>query len=166
RTAAGLLCRQHIEDTSGGTLGGPLLLFFQEPDLAMFSPLPVSTIELVRLEQSLGEPRLRQHPGGQALTEELNHADVLPPAERPADVVKMNSQVTCVDESAGEKHTLTLVFQRDADGAPGKVSVLAPVGSAQLGLSVGQSIDWPGPNNRVLKLRVEAIAHPSEAAGA
>ena len=134
--------------------------------MAKLPPITVSTIDLARLEQMLEAPALRQHPAAEALTEELNRANVLPPEEMPADVVKMNSQVTCVDESTGEKHTLTLVFPRDADGAPGKVSVLAPVGSALLGLSVGQSIDWPGPNNRVLKLRVEAIAHPSEAAGA
>lgn len=128
-------------------------------------PITISTIDLARLEALLETPALRDQPGALALGEELNRATVLPPEEMPADVVTMNSQVTCVDESTGEKHTLTLVFPRDADGSPGKVSVLAPVGSALLGLSVGQSIDWPGPTGRVLKLRVESIQYQPEAAG-
>ncbi|WP_246149942.1 nucleoside diphosphate kinase regulator [Arenimonas fontis] len=133
--------------------------------MAELPQITVSSRDLARLEQLLESPELRRHPAAQALTGELNRATVLPPEEMPADVVTMNSQVTCVDESTGERHAITLVFPRDADAATGKVSVLAPVGSALLGLSVGQGIDWPGPNGRVLKLRVESIQYQPEAAG-
>jgi len=37
------------------------------------------------------------------------------------------------------------------------VSVLAPVGSALLGLAIGQSIDWNAPGGRKLRLRVTAV---------
>ncbi|MNI74712.1 Regulator of nucleoside diphosphate kinase [compost metagenome] len=58
---------------------------------------------------------------------------------------------------SGEKHVLTLVFPREANVDEGKVSVLAPVGSALLGLAVGQSIDWTAPGGRKLRLRVSAV---------
>ncbi len=38
-----------------------------------------------------------------------------------------------------------LVYPNEADVERGRVSVLAPVGTALLGLSVGQSIDWQAP---------------------
>src|SRR5690606_27534767 len=104
-------------------------------------PITISTIDLARLDALLETPALRDQPGALALGEDLNRATVPRPEELPADVVTPNSRGACVDGSTGEKHSLTLVFPRDADGSPGKVSVLAPVASALLGLSVGQSID-------------------------
>ena len=49
------------------------------------------------------------------------------------------------------------MFPQEADVDAGKVSILAPVGSALLGLSVGQSIDWTTPEGRSLRLRVTAV---------
>ena len=46
-----------------------------------------------------------------------------------------------------------------------RISVLAPVGSALLGLSVGQSIRWPLPRGGTRHLRVVAVTYPREAAG-
>ena len=83
----------------------------------------------------------------------------------PADVVTMNSTVDCIDDISGDTHPVTLVYPRDADAAAGRVSVLAPVGSALLGLSVGQQIDWQAPGGRALRLRVVAIRYQPEAAG-
>jgi regulator of nucleoside diphosphate kinase len=60
---------------------------------------------------------------------------------------------------------LTLVYPRDADGSAHKVSVLAPVGSALLGLRVGETIDWPMPGGRSARLQVLAIRYQPEAAG-
>ena len=130
-------------------------------------PLPPITLgsrDLARLEQLLDSPALRRLPAAQALGAELERARVLAPGEVPGDVVTMNATVTCTDEVSGEKHQFTLVYPQDADVATGKVSVLAPVGSALLGLSVGQVIDWQAPGGRALKLRVIAVAPPPESA--
>ena len=100
-----------------------------------------------------------------ALSQELERAQVLPPEEIPAGIVTMHSRVECVDELHDEKHSLTLVYPQEADFDKGHVSVLAPVGSALLGLSVGQSIDWTAPGGRQLRLRVTAVHYQPEAAG-
>ncbi|MGH7001438.1 MAG: GreA/GreB family elongation factor [Stellaceae bacterium] len=45
------------------------------------------------------------------------------------------------------------------------VSVLSPVGSALLGLSIGQTIDWPLPHGRLKRIRVVEVVYQPEAAG-
>lgn len=127
--------------------------------------LIISSRDLARLEALLDSPVLGRHPAALALMDELNRAEVLPPERMPADVVTMHSRVECQDIASGEDHVLTLVYPNEADVARGHVSVLAPVGSALLGLSVGQSIDWNAPGGRPLKLRVKAVQYQPEAAG-
>lgn len=128
-------------------------------------PITLGSRDLARLEQMLEAPSLRQLPAAQALGAELERARVLPDDQVPADVVTMNATVTCVDEVSGEQHQFILVFPQDADVATARVSVLAPVGSALLGLSVGQVIDWQAPGGRALKLRVTSVAATPASAG-
>jgi regulator of nucleoside diphosphate kinase len=49
-----------------------------------------------------------------------------------------------------------------ADAARGWVSVLAPLGSALIGLRVGQEIDWPMPRG-VRRIRIVAVLSPPAA---
>ncbi|MBB5190557.1 regulator of nucleoside diphosphate kinase [Silvimonas terrae] len=96
-----------------------------------------------------------------ALENEIARAQVVEPEDMPADVIGMNSTARFIDDVTGATHTFTLVFPQDADIAAGRISILAPVGSALLGLSVGQTIDWPGPAGRTLQLRVLAVTPQS-----
>lgn len=77
----------------------------------------------------------------------------------------MNSVVRFVDEDSGRESEVRLVFPGHADLESNQISVLAPIGSALLGLSVGDSIDWPVPNARSRRLRVVAVTYQPEAAG-
>lgn len=138
-------------------------------ELRPTSGLPPSIIvsdrDFNRLEHLLDSPVLRRLPAALALMEELNRAEVRTTEAMPADVVTMHSTVECIDESTGERHRLTLVYPHEADVERNRVSILAPVGSALLGLSVGQRIDWPHAGGRVLRLRVTGIAYQPEASG-
>ncbi len=125
----------------------------------------VSTRDMARLEALLDSPALSRHPAAVALSQELERAQVLPPEEIPDGIVTMHSRVDCEDELHNEKHSLTLVYPHEADFDKGRVSVLAPVGSALLGLSVGQTIDWTAPGGRQLRLRVTAVHYQPEASG-
>jgi len=125
----------------------------------------VSSRDLARLEALLESPALSRHPAAIALSAELGRAQVLPPEQMPPGVVTMHSRVDCIDERHDEPHTLTLVYPHEADVERSRVSVLAPVGSALLGLSVGQTIDWQAPGGRPLRLRVRAVHYQPEAAG-
>ena len=104
---------------------------------------------LERLIDSLDETL----PGVVALQTELDRAETLVGHDEvPADVVTMNSRVHCREESSGKDYHLTLVYPQDANADEGRISILAPVGSALLGLKVGQYIDWPAPGGKTLKL--------------
>jgi regulator of nucleoside diphosphate kinase len=89
-----------------------------------------------------------------ALQDELERAQVVEPEELPTDVVAMHSRVRFVDERSGIEETLVLVYPFEADAARGRVSVLAPVGTALLGLQVGQCIEWRMPSGDTRRLRV------------
>jgi regulator of nucleoside diphosphate kinase len=124
------------------------------------------TIVLSSLDVERIENLLDRLPAGEAqqLRTELERADVREPADMPADVVTMNSTVTFSEEGTGERITMSLVYP-GAAGKPGTVSVLAPVGSALLGLARGQEIDWPMPGGRARHLRVMEIDYQPEASG-
>lgn len=99
------------------------------------------------------------------LEEELGRAVVVPVHEIPADVVTMNSKVRFADEATGEASEVTVVYPRDADVDGGKVSVLAPVGSALLGLKVGETIEWIMPTGKTRRLAIVSVLYQPEAAG-
>jgi len=90
------------------------------------------------------------------LEAELERARVLPLSEIPRDVVVMNSELECEDVATGQRRRLHLVYPQDADANASRVSILAPLGCALLGLRVGQEIDWrmPGGLRRIRVLGV------------
>ena len=97
------------------------------------------------------------------LASELERADVVHPSDIPPDVVTMNSRVVYEDDTTGHIREVTIVFPEDADMEHGKVSVLAPVGTALLGLAEGESIVWPFPDGSSRCLRVVAVTFQPEA---
>lgn len=124
----------------------------------------ISSFDLERLERLLESGAYRNLPGMDALQKELDRATIVAPEEMPPEVITMNSSVKFVDDATATEYTLVLVYPGQTD-VPGAVSVLAPVGSALLGLSVGQSISWQGPGGRALRLRVLEVTYQPEASG-
>lgn len=98
-----------------------------------------------------------------SLSDELDRAIVVPPERMPCDVVTMHSRCIYVDENVGVQREIELVYPDEADPAEGKVSVLAPIGSALLGLAAGQSIDWKLPGGRLHRLRLVRVLHQPDA---
>ncbi|RNF86407.1 nucleoside diphosphate kinase regulator [Lysobacter psychrotolerans] len=128
-------------------------------------PLLVSRLDCERIEALLEKPSTRDI-DTKALQAELARAEIVEPAQMPADVIAMNSTARFRDETSGEEHELTLVFPHETDGSAEKVSILAPVGSALLGLRAGATIAWPVPGGRTIQLRVLSIRHRPVTAGA
>jgi regulator of nucleoside diphosphate kinase len=125
--------------------------------------ITITRADLQRLEALLDG--LEEYgPAAEALESELSRAQVVGHDEVPAGVVTMNSRVRCRDEGTGKEYLLTLVYPNEV-GGEGAVSVLAPVGTALLGLSVGQQIDWPAPGGKLLKLTLLSVEYQPEAAG-
>ncbi len=120
--------------------------------------------DLDRLEALLDKLPAATFPGKDELQTELDRADVVEPQEVPGDVVTMNSKVRFALES-GEEFCLTLVYPKDMDGSTERISILAPVGSALLGLSTGEHIEWPRPGGGMMKVRIVEVVYQPERAG-
>ncbi|WP_341521729.1 nucleoside diphosphate kinase regulator [Pseudomonas sp. G.S.17] len=124
----------------------------------------LTRLDVQRLEKLIAEQG-ENAPGVEALQAELDRADqVVGHDEVPAGVVTMNSRVHCREEISHKDYHLKLVYPQDS-GPDGTVSVLAPMGTALLGLQVGQHIDWPAPSGKTLKLTLLAVEYQPEAAG-
>lgn len=100
------------------------------------------------------------------LESELARAVVVARDQIPKDVVTMNSRVLFENEMTGERREITLVYPGSADIDAGRISILVPVGTALLGLRVGQSIDWDLPSGEKNRYRVVAVPYQPEAADA
>jgi regulator of nucleoside diphosphate kinase len=128
--------------------------------------ITVSTDDLDRLEGLLGELRGGAPEIADGLRSELDRAHIVEPGEVPPDVVTMNSTVRFTDEESGKEFERTLCYPHEATGGSDKVSILAPLGSALLGLSVGQSIDWPVPGGRTARIRIlDVVSQPGRQGG-
>lgn len=105
---------------------------------------------------------LHDTPAAEQLESELQRATVVDSHEVPPTVVTMDSEVVYEDLATGERRAVRIVFPNEADASRGKVSVMAPIGSALIGLSIGQEIEWRVPGGRK-RIRVVEIRYQPEA---
>ena len=97
------------------------------------------------------------------LAEEIERAVEVEPHDVPADVVTLNSTVRVTDLESAATTDYTIVMPGEANYEAGKISVLAPLGTALLGYRVGDEIEWEVPRG-VRRLRIEAVLFQPEAA--
>ncbi|CAE6486635.1 MAG TPA: nucleoside diphosphate kinase regulator [Nitrosomonas nitrosa] len=125
----------------------------------------ISSLDAERLENLIESLPDQSFPGKKELEVELARADVVDPEHVPPTVVTMNSTVRFKVESSSEEFELTLVYPKDSDTSGSKISILAPVGSALLGLSQGDEIEWPKPGGGMLRVRMEEVIYQPERSG-
>ncbi len=125
----------------------------------------MSSLDAERLDALLDAMPDNAFPGKAALEAELDRAEVVDPKDVPSTVVTMNSTVKFKVASSAEEFCLTLVYPKDVDPKADNISILAPVGSALLGLSQGDEIEWPKPGGGVLRVRIEEVIYQPERAG-
>lgn len=99
-----------------------------------------------------------------SLRSELDRATVVPPKDIPPDVITMTSKVRIKDLDSGEESVYSLVFPENADIDTGRISILAPIGTALIGYRIGDTIEWKVPAG-TRRLKVEAILYQPEASG-
>lgn len=100
-----------------------------------------------------------------ALLDELGRAALAEPWEMPPDVVTMNSRVRFSFDGADEEVTMTLTYPKDMAGQPDQLSVMTPVGTALLGLKVGDTIGWERPDGASFEVTVRGIEYQPEREG-
>ena len=120
--------------------------------------ITVSELDLERLEKLLASQP------NDKLEDELDRAKVVKPEKMPANVVSMNSTVQFRLSDSNEVFRKTLVYPKDAK-TPDSISILAPIGSALLGLRIGDTMSWPAPDGKTLQVIIEDILYQPESAG-
>ncbi len=125
----------------------------------------ISTLDAERLEKIIDALPHSASNIAESLVEELARAEYVDPHSVPPTVVTMNSTVRFKVESSDEEFCMTLVYPKDVDGSGSKISILAPVGSAMIGLSEGDAIVWPKPGMGEFNVRIEEITYQPERAG-
>lgn len=128
-------------------------------------PIVVTSLDYDRLQGVL-QPLLQAAPSEnvELLDEELARATIVRPEELAPNVVSMNSEFIYEDLTKSKRRRARLVYPRDANVDRGWISVLAPLGSALLGMEAGKEIHWSMPGG-VRRLKLVEICYQPEAAG-
>ena len=129
-------------------------IYVTEPDYDRLSAL----IETTRERNGVDIEYLKKLEG------ELDRAEIVDPKHIPDDVITMRSKVRLKDLVTGQANTYSLVFPTEADFDEGKISILAPIGTAILGYKSGDTIEWSVPSG-LRRIKVEEILYQPEAAG-
>lgn len=127
----------------------------------------VTEFDLKRLINLLNSTRSWNEKDRDHLTKleaELDRAQIVTPNQIPGDVVTMNSQARVRDLNSNDEMVFTLVFPAEADYERGRLSVLAPIGTALLGYRAGDTVEWEVPGG-VRRLKIEQVLYQPEAAG-
>lgn len=75
----------------------------------------------------------------------------------PAGIVGPGARVRFEDERTRVVREAVLVYPSEADASAGRISVLAPIGAALLGLAAGDTIAWPLPGDREARIRILSV---------
>jgi len=117
---------------------------------------------LIAVMRNAGHEEIREYLD--RLEEELDRAEIVTPQSIPHDVITMRSRARLRDVVSGQEMVYALVFPNEADLRQGKISVLAPIGTAMLGYQVGDIIEWEVPAG-LKRFKVEAVLYQPEGAG-
>ncbi len=98
------------------------------------------------------------------LEEELDRAVLIPSEKVPGNVVTMNSRMRVKDLDTEKEMLIQLVFPSEADFERGKISILAPIGTALIGYRAGDTVEWKVPSG-LRRLRIEEVTYQPEASG-
>jgi regulator of nucleoside diphosphate kinase len=124
-----------------------------------------SRIQIARFELDRLRALVEQHSEGrdaasaERLGAELDRAVVVDHV--PAGVVAPGSRVRFEDERTRVVREAVLVYPSGADASAGRISVLAPIGAALLGLAAGDTIAWPLPGDREARIRILSVEPPA-----
>jgi regulator of nucleoside diphosphate kinase len=97
------------------------------------------------------------------LADELDRAHVLANGRHPVDVVCMGCEVKFRYDTTGRVQEVVLVYPGEADISQRKISVLTPIGTALIGVHVGQAITWETRTGEVKRLTVLQVREPQPA---
>jgi regulator of nucleoside diphosphate kinase len=118
----------------------------------------LSTRDLLRLRALLSSHRASANDRAHVLDlqQEMDRAAIVDAA--PTNVVAIGSTVIVLDVETGAHNHYTLVLPEQAEAAEGRISVLAPLGTALLGCRIGDIVEWSMPGG-MYRLQIKDVLH-------
>ncbi|WP_153559025.1 GreA/GreB family elongation factor [Roseimaritima sediminicola] len=99
------------------------------------------------------------------LLKEVHRADVMSPAELPADVVTLGAVVELTEVGRGHAQTVAVVLPEQEDLSRNRLSVLRPLATAILGHRVGDEVAVGGADRAGgLQFKIENLLYQPEQA--
>jgi len=125
-------------------------------------PIVITESDAVKLRGLLaartGGPRYGNR--SEDLAAELDRALIAEPGDALDGLVTMHARVQVLDVASGKRRELELVYPDEADLGAGRISVLAPLGTALLGCREGDEVEWEMPGG-LKQMRIERVSRPS-----
>ena len=106
---------------------------------------------------AIGRASRNPMPGLDLLLDELERSSVVSGPDRRKPFVRLGSKVTYRDLILKRDRTVRVGLPGEADVDENRISVLAPVGAALIGLSVGDVFRWEAPDARLREIEVLSI---------
>ena len=100
-----------------------------------------------------------------AIQSVLDESDIVASSSVPPSVVTMYTQVLLQAEDGTRPFKVTLCYPDDAEPSEGFISVLSPLGTALLGLRVGDRAQWRTPTGEEHRAHVADVQYQPEACG-
>ncbi|WP_207510950.1 GreA/GreB family elongation factor [Longitalea luteola] len=91
------------------------------------------------------------------LKAELKRAKVVEKEDFPNDAIRINSTVRVKTEGTDDIMEITIVTPEKANIREGKISVMAPIGTALIGFRQGQQVSWQMPSGKKTYLILDVI---------
>jgi regulator of nucleoside diphosphate kinase len=129
------------------------------------SSIIISSTDYSRLLRLVDSARLDRRIPAESLgllERELSRSKIVDSSELPADAVAMNSTVWFRDLDSDEIEEYTLVSPAEADVVRGRISVLAPLGTALLGYRTGDVVQWRVPSGKRRFEIVDVVQNAAE----
>lgn len=122
----------------------------------------ITSLDLQRITQLLIKTSMMGKV--ELLEKKLEGSRIVDSQETPPDLVTMNSEVVFYDYTEEEAIKLRLVYQLSALYG-NQISVLAPLGTALLGLKAKDEVVFPLRDGSHRRIRLEGITYQPEASG-
>lgn len=110
----------------------------------------IKPIILLTEYQSLRELIKRNPQEGKPLSDELDRAIVIKEEELNKKIIRIGSEVELEVAKTKNKMKIQLVLPEESNLKEQKISIFAPLGTALIGFSENDEVEWEMPGGRML----------------
>ncbi len=100
--------------------------------------------------QILRELIKRNPKEGQSLSEELNRAIIIKEEELNKKIIRLGSHVEFMIQKTNLEKKIQLVLPEESNLNQQKISIFAPLGTALIGFSENDEVEWEMPGGKML----------------